>query len=59
MTRRRCSGGKIWEVPFVEEFGLLGCRCHRNGKGTRGTEGTLVEGCAHLSFEDCVAGDQV
>ena len=38
MTRRRCSGGKIWEVPFVEEFGLLGCRCHRNGKGTRETE---------------------
>ena len=38
------SRGKMWELPFVEEFDVLGYRYHRSGKGTHGVQKTLCKG---------------
>ena len=35
---------KDWDLPFMEVFGVLGCRFERVGKGMQGTEKTLWKG---------------
>ena len=34
---------KMWELPFVKEFDVLGFWYHRSGKGTHGVQKNLVQ----------------
>ena len=38
--------GLAWDLPFKDVFQVLGCRFHRDGKGSQGEDRTLCKGNA-------------